>query len=147
MQRYFSHLHCWALGSGEEIINANSTINNKSSKFTCYELLWLSKRNGKKHLSLFTRTDLSLSIKINFNLTTGKGFSFLHLSFENWNFTIPRMLYRHIHRSCHKKRLGDWLMGIIASRIEFYFTDYGPVTYTSHSCHFCLYLLAGLESV
>ena len=28
--------------------------NNKSQKCTCYELLWLSRGNGKKHLSLFT---------------------------------------------------------------------------------------------
>ena len=52
MQRCFSHLYCRALASGKEFINVNSTVNNKSSKFTCYELLWLSKENVKKIILL-----------------------------------------------------------------------------------------------
>ena len=56
-------------------------------KRTCYELLWLNRGNGRKKVSLFTRTDLSLSIKINF-----KKSRILHFSFVNRNFLFPRML-------------------------------------------------------
>ena len=57
--------------SGEEITNTNPiniNIVDKSPEFTCYKLLWLNIRNRWEKRSLFTRRDLSLSIKIDFNL-------------------------------------------------------------------------------
>ena len=31
----------------------NSNVHGKSPRFTCYELLWLNRGNGKKNLSLW----------------------------------------------------------------------------------------------
>ena len=62
--------HIFLNVSGEDITNANpilTNVNDKSPK--CYELLWLSRKENK---SLFTRTDLTISIQINFNLTGQK---------------------------------------------------------------------------
>ena len=85
----------------------DTNVNDKSPKFTCYELLRLSRGNGKKRISLFTRTNLFLSIKINFNpsrqitdhmnsLVSGRlafiQMAFLlHFSFENKNDLFLRM--------------------------------------------------------
>ena len=74
--------------------NIDTNVNAKSPKLTCCELLWLRVRNGKmerKKLSLFIRTDLSLSIKINANLTGQKRCPLLHFSCQNLYFTFPRM--------------------------------------------------------
>ena len=77
----------------EEMTDTNSidtNINYNSQKLTYYGLMWPSYGIERKELSLFTRIDQSLSIKINFNLTGNKR-NFLHCCTEIRNLQFPRM--------------------------------------------------------
>ena len=62
-------------------------VHKKSPNFTCYELLWLSRGNGKGKISLLTRTDLYLYKTVNCNITGHKRSPlFSTFSFNNGNF-------------------------------------------------------------
>ena len=70
--------------TGEEVTNTNpidTNVNDKSPKFTSYELLWLSKDSGKKKNHYLQESDW-----------TEKEPSFLHFSFEDRKFTFRSML-------------------------------------------------------
>ena len=51
------------------------------------ELLWLSRGNGEKILSLFIRTHLSFSMQINFYLTEQKRGPFFRYKNRNFSFS------------------------------------------------------------
>ena len=91
-------------------------------KRTCYELLWLNRGNGRKKISLFTRTDLSLSIKINF-----KKSRILHFSFVNRNFLFPRMLNKALEYTGPSHRV---------SVLEIWHNPKAPLLLTSLCCEF-----------
>ena len=56
--------------TGEEITNANPidiSINDKSTKFTRYELLWLSRGGGQKEMIIYK------NISVPFHIQVGNG--------------------------------------------------------------------------
>ena len=93
---FFGGQHFGNFNLGEEITNANpkdSNVKDKSPKLTCYELLWISGRNGKKQLSICTKTDLCLSISISI-LLNRKGALFLPTASEGYVFRTTCQSFR-----------------------------------------------------
>ena len=61
---YHASVNFVAPKTGEEITNANPTDTNvndiyKSPKFSCYILLWLRQRNGKKNIIIIYKNNQS----------------------------------------------------------------------------------------
>ena len=80
--------------TGEEITSTNSTdinVNDKPQKCTCCDLLLLSRGNGKKKLSLFTRTVqqiCSFPYRYIIMWLDRKGALFYTFQFGKWEFSI-----------------------------------------------------------